>query len=96
MDKVTSARTVTTTWGWPSPIPSPAVLAGVRQVECTINGIGKRALATADEYIVPVPGHGGRSNGLHSDLSHSLAGDVQTGPLRSVDPAGRIVEVPRL
>lgn len=51
--------------------------------------------ATADEYTVPVPGHGGGSNGLNSDLSLSLAGDVEMGPLLSVDPEGRVVEVPR-
>ena len=53
-------------------------------------------LALADEYAVPAPGNGGGSNGGNHDLVLSLAGDAQTGPLLSVDPQGRIVEVPRL
>jgi 2-isopropylmalate synthase len=38
-----SARTATTTSAWPVANTIAAIGAGVRQVECTINGIGERA-----------------------------------------------------
>ena len=46
-----SLRTVTTISAWPSPTLSPAIQAGARQVECTINGIGERAGNAALEEI---------------------------------------------
>ena len=47
-----SRCTATTTWAWRSPTPSPGVLAGARQVECAINGIGERAGNASLEEIV--------------------------------------------
>ena len=47
-----SRSTATTTWAWPSPTPSRASLAGARQVECAINGIGERAGNCSLEEIV--------------------------------------------
>ena len=47
-----SRCTATTTSGWPSPTRSPALLAGARQVECAINGIGERAGNASLEEIV--------------------------------------------
>jgi 2-isopropylmalate synthase len=46
-----SARTATTTSGWPSPTRSRRG-GGARQVECTINGIGERAGNASLEEIV--------------------------------------------
>ena len=42
----------TTIWAWRWPIRWPRVLAGARQVECTINGLGERAGNAALEEIV--------------------------------------------
>ena len=47
-----SRSTATTTWGWRSPTPTPALLAGARQVECAVNGIGERAGNCSLEEIV--------------------------------------------
>ena len=47
-----SPSTATTTSGWPSPTRFAGVLAGARQVECTINGIGERAGNASLEEIV--------------------------------------------
>ena len=47
-----SARTATTIWGWRSPTAWRRIQGGVRQVECTINGIGERAGNASVEEIV--------------------------------------------
>ena len=47
-----SPRTTTTISGLRSPTPSRPSRAGVRQIECTINGIGERAGNAALEEIV--------------------------------------------
>ena len=47
-----SRSTATTTSGWRSPTPTPGVLAGARQVECAVNGIGERAGNCSLEEIV--------------------------------------------
>ena len=47
-----SRSTATTTWGSRSRTPSPASLAGARQVECAVNGIGERAGNCSLEEIV--------------------------------------------
>ena len=47
-----SARTATTTSAWLSPTAWRRFAGGVRQVECTINGIGERAGNAALEEIV--------------------------------------------
>lgn len=52
-------------------------------------------LALADEYTVPAPGQDGGPNEGSYDHALSLGGDAHAGPLRSVDPEGRVVEVPR-
>ena len=51
-DRRSSARTATTTSAWRSPTRSPPSGAGVRQVECTINGIGERAGNASLEEVV--------------------------------------------
>lgn len=51
--------------------------------------------ALADEYTVPVPSQDQGPNEGNHDIALSLAGDAQTGPLRSVDPEGRVVEISR-
>ena len=47
-----SPSTATTTSAWRSPTRSPGSLAGARQVECAINGIGERAGNCSLEEIV--------------------------------------------
>ena len=53
-------------------------------------------LAQAEEYTVPTAGGGGGPNNGYYDPALSLAGDVHQGPVLSIDPEGRVVEVPRL
>ena len=51
-ERARSRSTATTTWAWRSPTRTPGVLAGARQVECAVNGIGERAGNCSLEEIV--------------------------------------------
>ena len=44
-------RIATTIWAWPWPTAWRRLEAGVRQIECTINGIGERAGNAALEEV---------------------------------------------
>ena len=57
----------------PSPTPTPGVLAGARQVECAINGIGERAGNCSLEEIVMLLRTRRDEHGLDTDARHARA-----------------------
>ena len=65
-----SARTATTISAWRSPTASPRIQGGVRQVECTINGIGERAGNASLEEIVMAAARRARTGCRSTRRSH--------------------------
>ena len=87
-DGSSSPSTATTTWASRSPTPTRALLAGARQVECAVNGIGERAGNCSLEEIVMLlrtrerrarPRHRTRRARAGAHQPHGLAPDRLLG-----------------